>query len=422
MVGRPRGLGGAVEGLHLTADLYQCNCSRELLIDANRLAELCRRHTLEVGLTLVDEKWHTFPDYQGQPGGVTGMLLLAESHLAVHTWPEHAGVTLDVYVCNFSADNSGKAERLMAALLADLQPGHSLTNRLQRGSINPDASSELLLESLGEHSVYGYRARRRLATRRTEHQLLEVYDTPEFGRLLRLDGCFMTSEGEEFFYHECLIHPAAIAHPEPRSALIIGGGDGGAAEELFKHPSVQRVVIAELDAGVVEAAKEYLEAVHRGVFDNPRLEVRIGDGFEYMRQTEERFDLVFLDLTDPETPAGPLYTSEAFAHVKRILNPNGAVALHIGTPVFGPEQVRRIAADLRAVFAKVNCYGLYIPLYGTYWALAVASDDLDPPAVDRAVVADRLSARGITDLRYYNADVHGALFALPNFYRALLQD
>lgn len=411
-----------MEGLHLTADLYQCNCSRELLIDANRLAELCRRHTLEAGLTLVDEKWHTFPDYQGQPGGVTGMLLLAESHLAVHTWPERAGVTLDVYVCNFSADNSGKAERLMAALLADLQPGHSLTNRLRRGSINPDASSELLLESLGEHSVYGYRARQRLATRRTEHQLLEVYDTPEFGRLLRLDGRFMTSEGEEFFYHECLIHPAAIAHPKPRSALIIGGGDGGAAEELFKHPSVQRVVIAELDAGVVEAAKEYLEAVHRGVFDNPRLEVRIGDGFEYVRQTEERFDLVFLDLTDPETPAGPLYTSEAFAHVKRILNPNGAVALHIGTPVFGPEQVRRIAADLRAVFAKVNCYGLYIPLYGTYWALAVASDDLDPPAVDRAVVAERLSARGIANLRYYNADVHGALFALPNFYRALLQD
>lgn len=411
-----------MEGLHLTADLYQCNCSRELLIDADRLAELCRRHTLGVGLTLVDEKWHTFPDYQGQPGGVTGMLLLAESHLAVHTWPERAGVTLDVYVCNFSADNSDKAERLMAALLADLQPGHSLTNHLQRGSINPDSSPELVLESLNDHSVYGYRASRRLDTRRTAHQLLEVYDTPQFGRLLRLDGHFMTSEGEEFFYHECLVHPAAIAHPEPRSALIIGGGDGGAAEELFKHPGMRRVVVAELDAGVVEAATRYLDAVHRGVFSDPRLELRIGDGFEYMRQTDERFDLVLLDLTDPETPAGPLYTAEAFASVKRVLNPGGAVALHIGTPVFEPEQVRRIAANLRAVFAKVNCYGLYIPLYGAYWGLAVASDGLDPTAVSRSLVADRLSERGIADLRYYNADVHGALFALPNFYRALLQD
>jgi spermidine synthase len=413
--------GGTVEGLHLTADLYQCNCSRELLIDADRLAELCRQHTLGVGLTLVDEKWHTFPDHQGQPGGVTGMLLLAESHLAVHTWPERAGVTLDVYVCNYSADNSGKAERLMNELLAALRPGRTLNHRLQRGSVDPEAPAELVLEALNEHSVYGYRASRRLETRRTEHQLLEVYDTPQFGRLLRLDGHFMTSEREEFFYHECLVHPAAIAHPEPRRALIIGGGDGGAAEELLKHPAMQHVVVAELDAGVVEVSRQYLDAVHHGVFSDPRLELRIGDGFEYMRQTDERFDLVLLDLTDPETPAGPLYTPEAFAAVKRVLNPGGAVALHIGTPVFEPEQVRRIAADLRASFSSVNCYGLYIPLYGAYWGLAVASDGLDPTAIDRSVVADRLTERGIRDLRYYNADVHAALFALPNFYRALVK-
>lgn len=411
-----------MEGLHLTADLYQCNCSRELLIDADRLAALCRRHTLGAGLTLVDEKWHTFPDHQGQPGGVTGMLLLAESHLAVHTWPERAGVTLDVYVCNYSADNSDKADRLMGELLAALQPGRSQSNRLQRGSANPGAAAELVLEALNEHSVYGYRASRRLDTRRTAHQLLEVYDTPQFGRMLRLDGHFMTSEREEFFYHECLVHPAAIAHPAPRSALVIGGGDGGAAEELLKHPGVQRVVVVELDAAVVEASTHYLEAVHRGVFSDCRLALRIGDGFEYMRQTDERFDLVLLDLTDPETPAGMLYTVAAFASVKRVLNPGGAVALHIGTPVFEPKQVRRIAADLRAVFAKVNCYGLYIPLYGAYWGLAVASDGLDPTAVDRTVVADRLSERSIKDLRYYNADVHGALFALPNYYRDLLQD
>lgn len=417
------GLGGrAVEGLHLTADLYQCNCSRELLIDASLLAELCRRHTLGVGLTLVDEKWHTFPEYQGQPGGVTGMLLLAESHLAVHTWPERAGVTLDVYVCNFSADNSAKAERLMAEIVAALQPKRTLTNRLQRGSIDPEAGNDLALEMLNAHSVYGYRIRQRLETRRTAHQLLEVYDTPQFGRVLRLDGHFMTSEREEYFYHECLVHPAAITHPEPRRALIIGGGDGGAAEELLKHPSIERVVLAELDAGVMEVSRQYLEAVHRGVFSDPRLELRIADGFEYMRQTNARFDLVLLDLTDPETPAGPLYTDEAFAAVKRVLNPGGALVLHLGTPVFEPEQVRRIVSDLRASFARVQCYGLYIPLYGAYWGLAVASDDLDPIAISRSVVADRLTERGIRDLQYYNADVHGALFALPNYYRALLRD
>ena len=102
-----------MQGLHLTADLYGCSCSGELLIDARALAELCRRAVADAQLTVVDEKFFTFPDYEGQPGGVTGAVLLAESHLALHTWPERSGVTLDVYVCNFSTDNSDKAEQLM---------------------------------------------------------------------------------------------------------------------------------------------------------------------------------------------------------------------------------------------------------------------------------------------------------------------
>ena len=413
--------GGIVEGLHLTADLFQCNCSRELLSDADRLAGLCRRHTLGVGLTLVDEKWHSFPDHQGQPGGVTGMLLLAESHLAVHTWPERAGVTLDVYVCNYSADNSGKAERLTAELLAAFAPGRHQVNRIRRGALDAAETGEIILEALNEHSHYGYRARR-IETRRTPYQLLEVFDTPQFGKVLRLDGHFMTGEREEFFYHEALVHPAAIAHPAPRTALIIGGGDGGAAEELLKHPSMERVVVAELDAQVVDAARQHLESIHRGALNDPRVEVRIGDGFDFVRNTSERFDLVLLDLTDPETPAGPLYTRESFGWIKTALQPGGAMVLHIGAPVFKPQQVRALASDLRAVYAKVRCYGLYIPLYGTYWGLAVASDTLDPPALDRSLVADRLSERGIADLCYYNADVHTAYFALPNFYRALLEE
>ena len=105
-----------MQGLHLTADLYLCDCDPSLFINADVLAKLCRDHTADSGLTLVAEKWHTFPDYEGEPGGVTGMLLLAESHLAVHTWPERNSVTLDVYVCNFMGDNSAKAEQLMQAL------------------------------------------------------------------------------------------------------------------------------------------------------------------------------------------------------------------------------------------------------------------------------------------------------------------
>ena len=160
-----------MQGLHLTADLYDCACDASIMIDAETLAALCRTHTLDVGLTLVGEKWHTFPEYQGEPGGVTGMLLLAESHLAIHTWPERNGVTLDVYVCNFEGDNSSKAERLMNELEAAFKPGRAQRNRLMRGEADgPGPEGELLLENLNDNSVYGFRFARRLLTRQTDYQ------------------------------------------------------------------------------------------------------------------------------------------------------------------------------------------------------------------------------------------------------------
>ena len=122
-----------MQGLHLTADLYGCQCAGALPTDLSRLEQLCRGAVEAAGLTVVDEKVFTFPDYQGQPGGVTGAVLLAESHLAVHTWPELAAVTLDVYVCNFGADNSAKAEALMQALLRDFEPVTVDRQQLHRG-------------------------------------------------------------------------------------------------------------------------------------------------------------------------------------------------------------------------------------------------------------------------------------------------
>jgi len=410
-----------MQGLHLTADLYGCGCAAELLIDAEALANLCRRAVADAQLTIVDEKYFTFPAYEGQPGGVTGAVLLAESHLALHTWPERSGVTLDVYVCNFSTDNSGKAEKLMDDLIVAFSPAEQNTNRILRGSADPSSKAdELLLEWLNHDSAFGYRAERRLETVRSPYQTVEVFETPQFGKLFRLDGWYMTSEKDEFFYHEPIVHCAALAHANPRSALVIGGGDGGSSEELLKHRCIERVVMAELDPEVIRIAKRYLGNVHRGAFDDPRMQVHVGDGFEFTERVGEKFDLIVFDLTDPDTPAARLYTPEFFAMAKRALNPGGAISLHIGSPVFQPERVRELLADLRSVFAIVQPLGLYIPLYGAYWGLAVASDTLDPRTVDAATIEQRMAQRGVGDLQLYNAELHGALFALPNFYKALL--
>lgn len=421
-----------MHGLHLTADLYQCSGDERYMLDANAIAQLCRDQTAASGLTLVDDTWVKFPPYEGQPGGVTGTVLLAESHLAIHTWPETGSVTIDVYVCNFSDDNSGKARQLMEGVITAFAPKRVLRQHLMRGDISmatacdkaaqeqqPETDANWVQEQLTPNSRFGYRA---TATekRQTPFQKLELLETLEFGKVLRLDGRFMTSEKEEFFYHEAMVHPAAMAHPAPRKALIVGGGDGGAAEELLKHPSIERVVLAELDEAVVQFSREHLQAVHRGALDDPRVQVSIGDGMALVDSTDERFDLAFMDLTDPDTPASALYASESLARMKRVLTPDGALVLHLGSPVFHGAQVAELARSLREQFEVVRCYGLYIPLYGAYWGLAVASDRLDPVQLTEKQVAERLQQRKVQDLQYYNAQTHGGLFALPGYYRDLL--
>ncbi len=123
-----------MQGLHLTADLHLCRCDPAWLVDAERLGAWCVQTVVACGLQPVGQLFHRFPDSLHGPGGVTATVLLAESHLCVHTWPEQKAVTLDVYVCNFGGDHSAKAQALMDTLLALFAPERSQTHSLQRGA------------------------------------------------------------------------------------------------------------------------------------------------------------------------------------------------------------------------------------------------------------------------------------------------
>lgn len=261
---------------------------------------------------------------------------------------------------------------------------------------------------------------RQLAERQSPWQHIEVFENPQFGRVMRIDSAFMTSERDEFFYHEPMVHLPAIAHPGVRRALVVGGGDGGAAEELLKQPGMERVVLAELDGEVVAMAREWLASIHRGSFDDPRLTLRLGDAREFITHTDERFDQIVLDLTDPFGPAVELYTVEFYAACRRILNPGGVLSLHLGSPIHLQDSLRRIAASVRAVFPVFRPYLQYVPLYGTLWCMAMASDTTDPALLTADEVDARIAARGIADLQLYNGATHQALLAQPNFVRALL--
>lgn len=282
------------------------------------------------------------------------------------------------------------------------------------------ATATYLAERLTPDFGFYLREGQLLERVQSEWQQIEVFENALFGRVMRIDDCFMTSERDEFFYHEPMVHLPAITHGGPRSALVVGGGDGGAVEELLKHPTMKRVLLAELDSTVIDMARRWLGRIHHGALDDTRVEIRIGDARQLIDNTTERFDQIVLDLTDPFGPALDLYTVQFYEGCRRVLNPGGVLSLHLGSPIHLPQTMARIAASLKAVFPVVRPYFQYVPLYGTLWCMALASDSTDPAAISADTVDKRISERALQDLQLYNGATHHALLAQPPFVQNIL--
>ncbi|HEX4798405.1 MAG TPA: polyamine aminopropyltransferase [Burkholderiales bacterium] len=399
-----------MDGLHVVANLYRCRGDARYLTDAAALRQFCHDSINRAGLTILGDLFHGF-----DCGGVTGTVVLAESHLAIHTWPELQSVTLDVYVCNYTQDNSAKARQVVTDLMDLYRPEEHVQHDVPR-------DKRFMYEWLNGDYGFFLRSSKLIEASKTRFQNLEIHETPQFGKLFRLDGCFMTSEREEFVYHETLIHPALAALSAPKRVLVIGGGDGGAAEEALKHPSVDQVLMVELDEKVVEISKEHFGAIHRGVFANPKLKLLIDDGLKYLSETKEKFDHIALDLPDPIGPATALYEEAFFRDCKRSLAPGGVLTLHMGSPWSRPDRVRMLYGRLAKMFKIARPYTMFIPLYGCLWSMCACSDSTDVTSVGAMEIDARVSARGVTHLQYYNGATHQALFALPNFVRELTVD
>ena len=217
-----------------------------------------------------------------------------------------------------------------------------------------------LTESLDDGFRYSIHTHRVLSAASSPFQRVEVHQSDSFGRLLVLDGSFNVSEKDEFFYHENLVHVPACAHARPQSALIIGGGDGGSAEELLKHNTIKSVKLVEIDQAVVDLSRSYLRGVNHGVMDqeggDPRLEVLVADGFEYIQNSSLMFDLIILDLTDAGGPSQPLYTTEFYHHCAARLLPGGLLSLQVASPFAQADKVLAILQRLCRAFNVVRPY------------------------------------------------------------------
>lgn len=258
---------------------------------------------------------------------------------------------------------------------------------------------------------------------RSSFQRISVEHTASFGQLYRLDGDAMAAEADEFMIHESLAHLAALEHPAPRRAIILGGGDGASARELLKHPSLTRIVVAELDPLVVSTLREHIRSLSTGAFDDRRVELCIGDAARSLKALHdqgEAFDLILFDLTETDDPAcAHLHDDVFLALCAASLGPAGIAHVQVGSPFYQPDKVRNLCQRLRRSFANVRLSLIHAPLYGGPWLLARCRTQ-PTPGPDANLLQQRLEERGIRGLRYYNPALHLASEALPNYLRDLL--
>jgi len=269
------------------------------------------------------------------------------------------------------------------------------------------------VETLHPDVRVSYRADRVVFHEETAHQRLELIENPTFGTLMLLDGVVQVTTADEFIYHEMLAHVPILAHGQARSVLIVGGGDCGLAEEVLKHAIVERLAQVEIDADVVAFARTHFGAFNAGVFQDPRFDLRIGDGAAFVAETDERFDVILVDSTDPDGPGAVLFTPEFYDGVRRCLAPGGVVVTQSGVPFLQRDGFVTALRALSGSFAVTSAYVAAIPSYfGGHMAFGWGSQDRAGLEVDLATLAERF---GALDTRYYTPQVHKGAFALPRF-------
>lgn len=255
---------------------------------------------------------------------------------------------------------------------------------------------------------------RTLHTEQTEFQKLDMIETEQFGNMLVLDGMVMTTEKDEFVYHEMVTHVPLFTHPQPKKVLVVGGGDGGAIREVLKHPSVEKAVLVEIDGKVIEYSKKYLPSI-AGKLSDPRVEVQVDDGFMHIHNHKNAYDVIMVDSTEPVGPAAKLFEKGFYQGIYDALTEDGIFVAQSDNPWFHGDLIKKVFADVRDIFPITRLYTCNIPTYPSgMWTFTLGSKKHDPLAVDPAQIP-------AIETKYYTPDIHKAAFVLPKFVQDLTQ-
>ena len=277
------------------------------------------------------------------------------------------------------------------------------------------AEKEMWYETL--HAGFGqyFSVDNVLYREKTEHQDLVIFENAALGRVMALDGVVQTTERDEFIYHEMMTHVPLLAHGAAKRVLIIGGGDGAMLREVSRHKGIEHITMVEIDAGVVNFCKQYLPNHSAGAYDDPRFNLVIDDGVNFVATCSDKFDVIISDCTDPIGPGESLFTSEFYAGCKRCLNENGIFVAQNGVCFLQQEEAVNSHRKLSHYFGDVSFYQAAIPTYyGGIMTFAWASDNPALRQLDAAALQARFDAAGLT-CRYYNPAIHTGSFALPQY-------
>jgi spermidine synthase len=254
--------------------------------------------------------------------------------------------------------------------------------------------------------------KRKIFSKKTPYQKLEIFDTNLFGKYLVLDGITQTTEKDEFFYHEMMVHLPFLYHGNAKKVLIIGGGDGGILKQALKYP-IEEAHLAEIDKDVIDATIKYMPSLWGKSFEDRRSKIFIGDGLKFVKKFRNYFDITILDLTDPSGPSKFLYSTKFYKDVKNALKKDGIVLTQSGTFPSMIDDIQMVKKNLSSVFRFVKTHLGIVPSFGiglnSYTIASGTSLEIDLKTLQNRYKKFKL------DTKYYTPELHLSSGFLPQF-------
>lgn len=423
-------------GRHILVEFM--NCSPEVLNDVSLIETSMVNAAQKAGATVIQSTFHHF-----SPFGVSGVVVIQESHLAIHTWPEYQYAAVDLFTCGESVDSWISFDLLKEAFQAKnqsvLEMHRGPLPMLKRTDFNvaqkdrhqmeispavqPKFQRNLWFTDKDENQAFSLRHTGNILFNETSpFQQVRVMESYSHGKFLAINNMVMCTERDEYHYHEMITHPALQAHGKAKKVLIIGGGDGGTAREVLRYPGLEKVTMVEIDEAVVRASKAHLPQLSRS-FSDPKLDLKIGDGIQFVKDAKpESFDIVIVDGSDPVGPAEGLFTEEFFRDCHRVLKKDGLLVGQSESPLFHENAFVELNQCLKGVFGKAKVHTLlfHAPTYPTgMWSLQMATKSDFNPSIAPATAAPFTKEH---KLHYYNEGMHMAAFQLPGFVKRMLKE